>query len=129
MSKSVLEKINTELTYFDGGMGTLLQAAGLPLGELPEKWNLTHADTIQAIHENYLQAGADIIKSNTFGANALKYSKTEMEAVVTAGMRLARGAVNAYGKGYVALDICPCGKLLKPYGDLDFDRAVELFSE
>ena len=129
MQKSVLEKINSEITYFDGGMGTLLQKSGLPLGELPERWNITHADVIKGIHKDYLAAGADIIKSNTFGANCLKFSKTELESVVTTGLRLAKEAVEAHGKGYVALDIGPCGKLLHPYGDLAFDQAVEIFAE
>ncbi len=129
MQKSVLEKINSEITYFDGGMGTLLQKFGLPLGELPERWNITHADVIKGIHKDYLAAGADIIKSNTFGANCLKFSKTELESVVTTGLRFAKEAVEAHGKGYVALDIGPCGKLLQPYGDLAFDQAVEIFAE
>lgn len=126
MRKPILEKIKTERTYFDGGTGTLLQEAGLPLGELPERWNVTHPDTVLSIHENYLKAGAQIIKSNTFGANPLKYGEDELTEVITAGMKLARTAADGYG-GYVALDIGPLGKLLKPYGDLDFEEAVEAF--
>ena len=126
MQKPILEKIKTERTYFDGGTGTLLQAAGLPLGELPERWNVTHPEVVLNIHKNYLKAGAQIIKSNTFGANPLKYGEAELKEVITAGMNLARAAANDYG-GYVALDIGPLGKLLKPYGDLDFDDAVEAF--
>lgn len=129
MSKTVLEKINAGLTYFDGGMGTLLQAAGLPLGELPENWNITHAEVVKNIHKDYLLAGADIVKSNTFGANALKFSSEELTAVVEAGMNLAREAVKECKKGYVALDIGPCGRLLKPYGDMEFEAATELFAK
>ena len=129
MKKTVLEKINSELTYFDGGMGTLLQQAGLSLGELPERWNLTHPDVVKQIHTDYLAAGADIIKTNTFGANALKFSDSELEEIVLAGMRLAKEAVTEAGRGYIALDIGPCGKLLKPYGDLEFEQAVALFAK
>ncbi|MBP5242649.1 MAG: homocysteine S-methyltransferase family protein, partial [Clostridia bacterium] len=127
MQKPISEKIKTERVYFDGGMGTLLQEAGLGLGELPERWNVSHGDVILGIHENYLRAGADIIKSNTFGANPLKYDENELKAVITAAMELARRAVKNVGKGYVALDVGPCGKLLKPYGDLEFERAVDVF--
>lgn len=127
--QTILEKIQSGVTYFDGGTGTLLQAAGLPLGEMPERWNLSHPDTVFKIHADYLAAGADIVKTNTFGANPLKFSKEELYAVVDAGVRLARRAVREAKRGYVALDIGPCGKLLKPYGDLAFERAVEVFAE
>lgn len=129
MSENILKRIKTERLYFDGGTGTLLQSAGLPLGELPERWNLTHADVVKQIHVDYLRAGADIIKSNTFGANSLKFSHEELEKAIVAAMELARAAVAEAGKGYVALDIGPCGKLLKPYGDLAFEDAVTFFAE
>ena len=127
--QTVLEKIRGGLTYFDGAMGTILQEAGLPLGELPERWNLTHPELIRGIHRRYLDAGADIIKTNTFGANGLKFSREELEAVITAGVSHARAATEECGRGYVAFDIGPCGKLLKPYGDLGFEQAVEIFAE
>ena len=63
--------------YLDGGMGTLLQKAGLPLGELPERWNLTHADEVQAIHTAYFDAGSHVVATNTFGANCLKFDENE----------------------------------------------------
>lgn len=129
MRENILTRIKRERTYFDGGMGTLLQAAGLPLGELPERWNVTHSEIVRQIHLSYLRAGADIIKSNTFGANSLKFSKEELKELIVAAMQIAKEAVAEAGRGYVALDIGPCGKLLKPYGDLDFERAVELFAE
>lgn len=126
---SLLEKIQKGVVFFDGAMGTLLQAAGLEPGELPERWNVEHPDVVRDIHIAYLSAGADIVKSNTFGANGLKYSPEELQAVVAAGMRLAKEATASCGRGYVALDIGPTGKLLKPYGDMEFERAVELFAE
>ena len=69
----ILERLGKELLFFDGGMGTLLQEKGLEPGELPETWNLTHGDEIEEIHRAYIEAGSDIILTNTFGANALKF--------------------------------------------------------
>ena len=69
---SVLDFLGKEILYFDGAMGTRLQAAGLKPGELPEVWNITHGDVVAEIHASYVRAGANILKSNTFGANALK---------------------------------------------------------
>ena len=67
------ERLGKELLYFDGGMGTLLQERGLQPGELPETWNLLHAEEIREIHRKYIEAGSDIVLTNTFGANALKF--------------------------------------------------------
>ena len=69
----LLERLGKELLYFDGGMGTLLQSKGLQPGELPEVWNLEHAEEIVDIHKSYFEAGSDIVLSNTFGANAIKF--------------------------------------------------------
>ena len=68
----LLERLGKELLYFDGGMGTLLQSKGLQPGELPEVWNLEHAEEIVDIHKSYFEAGSDIVLSNTFGANAIQ---------------------------------------------------------
>ena len=116
----------------DGGTGTLLQKAGLPLGELPERWNLTHADVVANIHRAYYDAGSNVVCSNTFGANGLKFFDTELEEIIRAAIENARkgGALSNGGQlKYVALDIGPCGKLLKPYGDLAFEDAVALFAK
>ncbi len=135
---AILEKLKERILLFDGGMGSLLQANGLKPGELPETWNVTHSDLIVKLHREYLEAGADMIKTNTFGANGLKYNKDkefDLEQIVTAAMKNAREAVDtaAYtpgrSKGSIALDIGPTGKLLKPLGDLDFEDAYELFSQ
>lgn len=122
-----LDRLKTQTLVLDGGMGTLLQAAGLPLGELPEEWNLTHPDVIRDIHRAYLEAGSDVVYANTFGANAFKFGD-RTEAVVAAGIRCAREALAGYRDRYVALDIGPLGKLLKPLGDLDFEAAVDCFA-
>ncbi len=118
--------------YLDGGFGTMLQQAGLQPGELPERWNLTHAAEVVAIHKAYFDAGSNVVCANTFGANALKFPSGELEEVIRAALQNAKQArelsVNQ-GEKYVALDIGPTGKLLKPYGDFDFEEAVALFAE
>ncbi len=91
---SVLDFLGNEILYFDGAMGTRLQAAGLKPGELPEVWNITHGDVVAEIHASYVRAGANILKSNTFGANALKMqgSGYSVEDVVLAAFKNARAA-------------------------------------
>ncbi len=116
------------LIFFDGGMGTQLQAAGLTPGEKPETWNLLHPERVQAVHARYLAAGSDVVTSNTFGANRLKYGN-DTRPVVLAGVKLARRACEEAGHGHVALDIGPTGKLLAPMGDLAFEEAVAIFGE
>ena len=115
----------------DGGMGTLLQQAGLPAGEYPERWNLTHADVVLDIQKAYFAAGSRVVNTNTFGANGLKFAPDELRAVIKAGVRIAKEAKAAAGcaDAWVALDIGPTGRLLKPYGDLDFEDAVAVFAE
>lgn len=114
---------------FDGGTGTLLQKEGLAPGELPETWNLTHPDTVRSLHSAYLAAGADIIKSNTFGAYRHKYGDG-LPDVIRSALTLAREAVADSGRdALVALDLGPTGRLLAPLGDLSFEDAVSLFKE
>ena len=128
----VREFLQQNIVYLDGGTGTLLQAAGLPLGELPERWNITHAAAVQAIHRAYFDAGSHIVATNTFGANCLKFTETELDEIVKAAVNNAReGAKTSQGKQekFVALDIGPTGKLLKPYGDFAFEDAVETFAK
>ena len=111
-------------------MGTLLQSAGLPAGELPERWCLSDPQTITDIHKAYVQAGSNIITANTFGANSLKFSDTELDTVIGAAMSCARKAqAGASQPTWVALDIGPTGRLLAPLGDLAFEDAVEIFAK
>ena len=79
------ERLGKELLFFDGGTGTLLQEKGLKPGELPETWNVEHAEDVVSIHRQYFEAGSDIVLANTFGANALKYtdSKYKLEEIIT----------------------------------------------
>ncbi|NBI70013.1 homocysteine methyltransferase [Clostridiaceae bacterium] len=128
----ILDELKRRIVMFDGGMGSLLQERGLKPGELPELWNLTHPEEVSDIHSAYLEAGCDIILTNTFGANRLKYDGTRgpgVKEIVRAGTENAKRAVRAAGRGFTALDIGPTGKLLKPMGDLDFEEAVSVFAE
>ncbi len=125
----IKQYLQQNIVYFDGGTGTLLQEAGLALGELPERWNITHADKIVDIHRAYFQAGSNIVCANTFGANALKFSDDELENVIRAALENARKAKTKAENQWVALDIGPLGKLLKPYGDYDFEEAVATFAK
>ena len=128
------ERLGKELLYFAGGMGTLLQERGLQPGELPETWNLLHAEEIREIHRKYIEAGSDIVLTNTFGANALKFHDDaySLEEIVNAAVGHVKAAAEQAGNGrriYTALDIGPTGKLLKPMGDLDFETAYEAYKE
>ncbi len=122
------EFLQHNIVRLDGGMGTLLQAQGLQPGELPERWNLTHGDAVTAIHKAYYEAGSHVVSTNTFGANALKFDDEELESIVKAAFENARAAKTRDDQ-FIALDIGPCGKLLKPFGDLDFETAVAVFAK
>nr|WP_319489670.1 homocysteine S-methyltransferase family protein [uncultured Caproiciproducens sp.] len=124
----ILEDLGKRMLFFDGGMGTLLQENGLGPGELPELWNLTRPELIEDIHRRYRAAGADILKTNTFGANPIKLSGCvhSTEEIVTAAVGLAKKAASG---ALIAMDIGPTGKLLKPLGDLDFEDAVSAFAQ
>ena len=129
---NVTKYLENNIVYLDGGMGTLLQSAGLMPGEYPERWNITHPDEIIKIHRDYFDAGSNIVNTNTFGANGLKFDHKELEEIICAAVdnaKRAREDSKGTQEKYIALDIGPTGKLLKPYGDLDFEEAVSLFAE
>ena len=117
--------------FLDGGMGTQLQAKGLQPGEVPELWNLSRPDDVRAVHEAYFAAGSDVVYANTFGANAAKYhGDAPLADVIAAAVGLARdAAAKAGGRRFVALDVGPTGRLLKPAGDFEFDAAYDAFAE
>ena len=119
------------IVFLDGAMGTQLQARGLKPGEVPELWNLTRPDDVRAVHEAYFAAGADIVYANTFGANAAKYhGDAPLADVVSAAVAVAKeAAARAGGRRFVALDVGPTGRLLKPAGDFEFDAAYDAFAE
>lgn len=124
--------LKNHIVYLDGGIGTLLQAGGLKPGEYPERWNLSHHDVIIDIHKAYFDAGSNIVCTNTFGANCLKFADDELEQIIKAAVANAKKAREQSvqkGEKFIALDIGPSGKLLKPLGDLDFEDAVNVFSK
>ncbi len=129
MIKDIRLEMGKRLFFFDGGMGSLLQKRGLKTGELPETWNLLKPDVLVQIHKEYAQAGADIILANTFGANGFKFTDN-LDEIISAGIANAREGIRLSGReAYVALDIGPTGKLLKPMGTLDFEDAVNIFAD
>ena len=120
----------SEIILLDGGMGTMLQAAGLPIGQLPELWNVARPEAVTAIHRRYVEAGPRVLYTNTFGANRYKAAGCgrSVRELVEGGVRCARAAAEGHDVK-VALDIGPTGRLLEPLGDLDFEEACEVFRE
>lgn len=124
--------IQENIVILDGGMGTLLQERGLQAGEQPERWNLSRPEEIVAIHQAYFDSGSNVVNTNTFGANALHYSEDELEKIIRAAVEnadKARSLSESEQEKYIALDIGPTGRLLKPMGDLDFEDAVAIFAQ
>ena len=127
---NVKNYIKNNLLIFDGGMGTLLQSKGLKVGELPERFNLSNPTAVQQIHKSYFDAGCNVVTTNTFGANSLKFSLEELEEIIKSAVenaRIAQKNSQTNQPKWVALDLGPTGKMLKPYGDLDFEDAVDVF--
>ena len=126
-----LEALQAGRLFIDGGMGSMLQEAGLPEGYLPDLWSIENPLAVQNVHLSYLEAGCNIITTNTFGAMEDKlapHGVTTLQ-VMQAAVHNARVAMAALGKkGYVAADMGPTGRLLKPYGDMDFEDAVTAFA-
>ncbi len=115
----------------DGATGTMLQRAGLPAGVPPERWNLDNPDAVRALHRSYIQAGANIILTNTFGGTRKRLDKEKLgeraHEINLAAAKLAREV--AGNKVFVFGDIGPIGALLKPYGPLIYQDAVADFRE
>ena len=127
MKNSIKELILTKRLYLDGGTGTVLQSMGLPAGTPPEMWNIQNPDAVTALHRAYFEAGSNIVATNTFGVNCEKYDN--YKELIKAALTCAKNAKDEFdGDRFIALDIGPTGKLLKPLGDLDFERAVEIFA-
>ncbi len=122
------EFIKDNILIFDGAMGTMLQKKGLKLGENPELLNIKEPHIIEEIHKEYIESGANVITTNTFGANELKLKlcNLEVEEAVDAAVKIAKKA-KGNSNTYIALDIGPIGELLEPMGTLSFDRAYEIF--
>ena len=121
---------NRELIILDGGMGTMLQTAGLPVGQIPELWNCTQPETVAGIHRKYVEAGSRVLYTNTFGVNRFKTAGCgrSVAELVEGGVRCARMAAGDRDVK-VALDIGPLGQLLEPLGTLRFEEAYDVFRE
>ena len=127
----IFDYLKDNILILDGGMGSFLQQHGLQPGERPEPWNLSHPDIVTGIHRSYFDAGSNAVITNTFGACGLRFSGEELEQIAAAAVANARKAAeesDAPQPKWVGLDVGPCGKLLKPFGDLDFEDAVAAFA-
>lgn len=132
----IRKRIENEIVYIDGGLGSSLIKMGLPTGMMPEVWNITNPSDIVALHREYIRAGALVITTNTFGANELKIGQCEytLTELVSAAVKNAQTACEKENKVqgedvYIALSVGPCSKLLKPLGELEFEDAVSAFSK
>ena len=129
---TVIEYLADNLLFMDGGTGTLLQAAGMPAGVSSEQFGLDRPDVVTAIHKRYYDAGCNVVSTNTFGVNGLKYADDDIQKMVEnalACVAAARDQSETKQKKFIALDLGPLGKLLKPYGELDFEDAVAAFAK
>lgn len=137
-SKKLIDLLGKQVIVFDGGTGSVLQEMGLQPGELPERWNYEHPEKIQKLHYNYFASGSNIVNTNTFGANSLKFDENELEKIVRCALenaKVARDTIetsnskNASEPHFIAIDIGPCGKLIKPLGDIGFEEAIGVFKK
>ncbi|ABO50722.1 methionine synthase (B12-dependent) [Desulforamulus reducens MI-1] len=129
---SFRKRVKKEVLIIDGAMGTLLQQRGLPGGWCPEEWNLSHPEAVKEIHKLYLEAGADIITTNTFGAIQLKLADyhlgDQVKEINQAAVKLAKEVAQPYG-AMVAGSVGPLGKFLQPLGTMTFEEAYQQFYE
>ncbi len=126
------ETFSQKHLVFDGGLGTMLLAAGLRAGQSPDQWNVTDPDAVRAVHAAYLAAGADVIATNTFGSTKprLKRVFNSPAELVSAGVRLVQEAIVASGRqAFVGLDLGSLGEFLEPLGDLTEEEALAFFRE
>ena len=126
----ILDFLKQNIVLLDGATGSLLQKRGLPAGVRPETANITDAQLLIQIHKEYYDAGSNIVNTNTFGANTLSFDEEELEKIISAAILNVRTAAElskSEQEKFVSYDMGPTGKLLKPYGDLDFEEAVRIF--
>lgn len=125
-----MSKLFKDFTILDGAMGTSLQKMGMPAGKMPEKLNIEKPEWITSVHESYIDAGAQIIYTNTFGANRYKLDGTGLFVSDVIPLAIANAKAAADGtETLVALDIGPIGQLLEPTGNLSFEEAYDFFKE
>ena len=132
MERSLLERIQERPLVTDGAMGTMLQAAGLKPGECGEEWNVTHRAEVQAIHRAYLDAGSDIVLTNTFGGSRFRLKEYGREDEVArfnrAAAELARDVAGEFD-ALVLGDIGPSGQMMAPLGTATEEQLFEAFLE
>lgn len=132
MKKSLLETLRERRLVCDGAMGTQLMLAGLANGDCGEAWNLAHPERVLKIQRNYVEAGADCLITNTFGASRLMLKRhghvEHLREINQAGVRIARRAF-CDSEGFVLGDLGPLGAILEPYGDLSQDDARAAYEE
>ena len=129
---NIKEYMKDRIVWLDGGMGTMLQARGLMPGDTPERWNISRPDAIIDVHKAYYDSGSNVVNTNTFGANSLHFDPDELNHIIAAAVENAKAARSLSASSqpkFVALDIGPTGRLLKPMGDLDFEDAVAIFAQ
>ena len=132
MLVEIREYLKDHILIFDGAMGTMLQKEGLPIGDNPEIFGIKNPHKLLKIHKKYLEAGSNVLTTNTFGCNELKVNKLgyTVEEVIDRAVSIAKQAIEESDKSkprFVALDIGPIGEMLEPMGTLSFDRAYEIF--
>lgn len=127
----MLDKLKKGFLFFDGAMGTMLLNAGLKSGQLSESYNVEDPDIVYNIHKEYLEAGADIITTNTSGANKLNLKDTpfSVEKIINSAVAIAKKAIGDKEEKYIALGIAPTGAMLKPLGTLSFQDAYDIYQE
>ncbi len=134
MPSNILNKLNNDFLFFDGAMGTMLQENEIKAGDIPEELNIRKPELIYDIHKKYIDSGADIITTNTFGANSLKLKDSPYNSreIITAAVKIAKKSIEESSDKsdkYIALDIGPIGTLLSPLGSLKFEEAYDIFKE
>lgn len=126
------EYLDKQVVLFDGAMGTQIQNLGLPLGVCPESFNINNRDELCKIHKSYIKAGSKVISANTFGASRYKLNSENLNVreVIESAISIAQEARNEFEEEvYIALDLGPIGRMMKPIGDLSFDEAYEYYKE
>ncbi|MBC7216693.1 MAG: homocysteine S-methyltransferase family protein [Candidatus Caldatribacterium sp.] len=127
----LFEFVRERVLIFDGAMGTRLQQLGLPPGHPPEEWNLSHPDAVLAVHASYVESGADMIQTNTFGGNRLRLMRHGLEdrlrEILTQGVTIAQKALRP--GVLLAASLGPLGEFMEPFGDLSESKVREVFSE
>lgn len=135
---SFLEQLSKRTMVIDGAMGSMLQEYGLKAGESPEMWNIEHPEIVKKIHTAYLEAGADIILTNTFGANGIKLQKSglrdKLQEFNKQAAKLAREAANEFSLThhypvFVAGSVGPTGEILEPYGPVKNEETYDGYQD